>query len=95
MVKLAWRLVVLAVVASAVTFAAQPAAAQNQVQVAQVDEQPAATGEYPNLSGVRAFSAETNYMSLPGYLRWMVFREQSVWLSVPEAKRIVAEQTGG
>jgi hypothetical protein len=31
-------------------------------------------------------------MSLAGYLRWMTFREQGVWLSMPEAQRIVAQQ---
>jgi hypothetical protein len=57
--------------------------------------QPAAAAEYPDVSGLQPWSAESNYMSLPGYLRWMTFREQGVWLSMPEAKRIVAEQLGG
>jgi hypothetical protein len=87
MVKLAWCLVVVAIVAIAVALAAQPAAAQTQ-------EQPQAAGEYPNVGGVQPFLAASNFMSLPGYLRWQVFREQKVWLSVPEAKRIVTEQGG-
>jgi len=53
---------------------------------------PAAAAEYPNVAGLQPFSAETNYMSLAGYLRWMTFKEQSVWLSMAEAQRIVAEQ---
>ncbi len=53
---------------------------------------PASAAEYTNVSGLQTWSAETNYMSLAGYLRWMTFKEQGVWLSMPEAQRIVAEQ---
>jgi hypothetical protein len=99
MVKLAWCLVVVAIVGVAIALAAQPAAAQGQGQTqmdqqAQPAAQPRAAGEYPNVGGLRQFAAESNYMSLPGYLRWQVFMEQKVWLSVPEAKRIVTEQSG-
>jgi hypothetical protein len=98
MVKLAWCLVVVAVVGMAIALVAQPAAAQGQMQMNQTQgqpaEQPRAAGEYPNVGGLRQFAAESNYMSLPGYLRWQVFMEQKVWLSVPEAKRIVTEQAG-
>jgi hypothetical protein len=97
MVKLAWCLVVVAILAVAIALAVQPAAAQGQMQMAQQGQpagQPPAAGEYPNVGGLRPFAAESNYMSLPGYLRWQVFMEQKVWLSVPEAKRIVTEQSG-
>ncbi len=53
---------------------------------------PASAAEYTNVAGLQPWSAESDYMSLPGYLRWMTFKEQGIWLSVPEAKRIVAEQ---
>ncbi len=53
---------------------------------------PAAAAEYPKVAGMQPFAAETNYMSLAGYLRWMTFKDQGVWLSMAEAKRIVAEQ---
>jgi hypothetical protein len=92
MVKLAWCLVVVVVVGITIALVAQPAAAQAQ---GQTQVQTRAAGEYPNVGGVRPFAAESNYMSLAGYLRWQVFMEQQVWLSVPEAKRIVAEQSGG
>lgn len=55
----------------------------------------APAAEYPNVAQLQPFSAESNYMSLPGYLRWMVFQQEGVWLSVAEAKQIVAEQKGG
>jgi len=54
---------------------------------------PAQAAQYTDVSGLQPFAAQTNYMSLAGYLRWMTFKEQGVWLSMPEAKRIVAQQT--
>ena len=74
--KLAWSLLMFVVVGFVVAWATPPAAAQ----------------EYTNVAGLEPWSVETRYMSLPGYLRWMTFQEQGVWLSVAEAKRIVAEQ---
>jgi hypothetical protein len=53
---------------------------------------PAQAADYTNVAGLQPFAAESNYMSLAGYLRWTTFKEQGIWLSVPEAKRIVAEQ---
>ncbi len=53
---------------------------------------PASAAEYTNVAGLQQWSAETNYMSLAGYLRWMTFKDQGIWLSMPEAQRIVAEQ---
>jgi len=54
--------------------------------------QPAAAAQYTDVAGLQSWSAASNYMSLPGYLRWMTFTEQGVWLSMPEARRIVAQQ---
>jgi hypothetical protein len=72
----AWILVVLVMVAMVMTVATMPASA----------------AEYKDVSGMQQFAAESNYMSLAGYLRWMTFKEQGVWLSMAEAKQIVAEQ---
>ncbi len=83
MVKLASFLAIVAIVSVLVALAAAPVAAQQ------------GGGQYPSVSGLTQFSAESNFMSLAGYLRWMTFKEQGIWLSVPEAKRIVAEQSGG
>jgi len=74
--KLAWSLLILTAAAIMVAWAAPPAAA----------------AEYTNVASLESWSAQTNYMSLAGYLRWMTFKDQGVWLSMPEAKRIVAEQ---
>jgi hypothetical protein len=63
---------------------AQPAAAQAQTS--------AAAGEYPDVSGLQPFAAETNYMSLAGYLKWTAFKDNGVWLSMAEAQHIVTAQ---
>lgn len=74
--KLAWSLLILAVAAIMLVWSAPPAAA----------------AEYTNVASLESWSAQTNFMSLPGYLRWMTFQDQGVWLSMVEAKRIVTEQ---
>lgn len=61
--------------------------------VASLATVPAFAAEYKDVSGMQPFAAESNYMSLAGYLRWMTFKEQGLWLSMAEAKQIVAEQT--
>lgn len=47
---------------------------------------------YPDMSGVQPFRPESNYMSLAGYLRWLVFQEVNAWITVAEAARILREQ---
>ncbi|HEX8465370.1 MAG TPA: hypothetical protein VF627_12210 [Abditibacterium sp.] len=65
------------VAASAVAFVAAP---QAQAQ------------QYPNVAGLTPFSAECNYMSKPGYLRYRFFVTSGRFISYEEAARIVAEQ---
>lgn len=48
--------------------------------------------QYPNVSNLAPFSPETNFMSLPGYLRYLSHQATGVWLTYAEAARIVAEQ---
>jgi hypothetical protein len=40
------------------------------------------------------FSAEANYMSLPGYLRWQTFVEEGRWISRLEAVREIKAAGG-
>lgn len=54
----------------------------------------AAAAEYPQVGSLRPFTAETNYMSLPGYLRYLVFLQEREWISRSEAVRIVMQQDG-
>ena len=49
------------------------------------------TGPYANVTNLNAFSAEAAYMSLPGYLRYLIHKGTSQWLTYPEATRIVRE----
>jgi hypothetical protein len=56
---------------------------------------PAAAQTIPNVRGLQPFTAQTNFMSLTGYLRWQYFTENSVWISRAEANNLVASQVGG
>lgn len=51
-------------------------------------------GQYPNVANLKPFSAEANYMSLAGYLRYLVFQQTGQWLTRAEAVRIVDQQKG-
>jgi hypothetical protein len=84
MSKVLGMLLLVLVVGAAVAGTVQPAAAQAQTS-------PAASG-YPDVSGLQPFSAETNYMSQAGYLKWTAFKDQQVWLSMAEAQHIVTAQ---
>jgi hypothetical protein len=50
--------------------------------------------EYPNVSSLVPFSAEANYMSLAGFLRWRHFVTSGEWISRDEAVRVVRQQGG-
>ncbi len=53
------------------------------------------TGRFPQVTGLAPFSPETNYMSLPGYLRWVNYQIAGSWIGYHEAARIVKEQVVG
>ena len=54
---------------------------------------PAASAQtYPNVKNVKAFSAGANFMSLPGYLRYLVHQRTGQWLTLLEAGRAVQQQ---
>lgn len=55
---------------------------------------PALAQQYPNVANLKAYSAEANFMSLPGYLRWLVFQQTGQWISYAEATRVVRQQGG-
>ena len=57
--------------------------------------QPASAQTIPNVRGLQAFTAETRFMSLPGYVRWQYFVENDVWISRAEARALVAAQLPG
>ena len=53
---------------------------------------PAFAQQHPNVSNLKAFAPEANFMSLPGYLRWLVFQQTASWITYAEAARIVQQQ---
>ncbi len=57
--------------------------------------QPASAQTIPNVKGLTPFTGATNYLSLPGYLRWQYFMENKVWISVKEATQLATSQTAG
>lgn len=48
--------------------------------------------EYPNVASLHKFTRESNYMSLPGYLRYLTFVQNGTWISRREAVGIVRQQ---
>jgi len=53
---------------------------------------PALAQQPPFVANLTPFSAAANYMSLPGYLRWLMFKQEGNWITMKEAWDIVDEQ---
>ena len=51
-----------------------------------------AQGAVPNVQGLQPFTAETRYLSLPGFLRWQYYQETASWVTWGEAVAMVREQ---
>lgn len=54
----------------------------------------ASAQQYPNVSTLTPFTAQTSFMSLPGYLRYVSHQQTGQWLTYTEAGRIVHQQGG-
>lgn len=54
--------------------------------------QPAAAQTIPKVQGLTAFAAETNFMSITGFMRWQYFVENNVWISRAEAAELARSQ---
>lgn len=52
----------------------------------------ASAQQAPSVKNLKAFSVETNFMSLPGYLRYLTHQQTGQWLTYQEAVRIVQQQ---
>ena len=50
--------------------------------------------QVPQVGNLEPHSAQTNFMSLEGYLRWLMFQQTNNWITFQEATRIVREQRG-
>jgi hypothetical protein len=79
----------------------QPAPAQSQPQQpAPAQSQPATTapgqnaspGQVPTVSNLKPFSAEADFMSLAGYLRYVMYQQSGQWITRAEATRFVQQQ---
>jgi len=53
---------------------------------------PAFAQQVPNVASLEPFSPEAKFMSLPGYLRWLMFQQSGNWITRQEAVRLVNEQ---
>lgn len=54
----------------------------------------ASAQQYPKIGNIKPFSAAANFMSLPGYLRYLMHKQTGQWLTYGEASRVVRQQTG-
>ncbi|GEM_PF-1402391 len=61
--------------------------------VVRADVPAAGAAGMPNVAGLRPFSIETLYLSQAGYLRYMVYQIQQVWLNPAESERIIRQAT--
>jgi len=72
------------------TAAAQPAAAPAlAAPPAQIDM---ALASLPRVENLKPFSPETQYMSVAGFLRYVVYHQTGTWLTQNEASRMLQEQ---
>lgn len=74
----------LLVIVSGVAFAQTPPA----------PTQSASPGQVPSVASLKPFSIEANFMSLPGYLRYLMHQQTGQWLTYAEATRAVRQQKG-
>jgi hypothetical protein len=49
------------------------------------------TGSYADVRNLKPFTAEADYMSLAGYLRYLTHQRTTQWLTHQEAERIVRQ----
>jgi hypothetical protein len=85
-------LVVLVAVASGVALAQTAPAPTSPSPTA--PGQNASPGQVPTVSNLKPFSAEADYMSLAGYLRYLMYQQTNQWVTYAEATRVVKQQGG-
>jgi hypothetical protein len=52
---------------------------------------PGSTGQIPSVSNLKPFSIEANFMSLAGYLRYLMHQQTGQWMTYAEAVRVVKQ----
>ncbi len=68
---------------------AQTPAQPGQTQPAQTA--PGSTGQMPSVANLKPFSIEANFMSLPGYFRYLMHQQTGQWMTYAEAQRAVKQ----
>ena len=85
---------VVLVVASGVALAQTPSytpPAQTPPQTQPAQTAPGSTGQMPSVSNLKPFSIEANFMSLAGYLRYLMHQQTGQWMTYAEAQRAVKQ----
>ena len=54
--------------------------------------QPPTGGQFPYVANLKPFTPDTNGMSLPGYLRQLVYWQTGKWITISDAGRVVQQQ---
>ncbi|HKV44656.1 MAG TPA: hypothetical protein VJT32_08285 [bacterium] len=49
-------------------------------------------GRWPDVTGLRPYTPETNGMSLAGFLRYLTFQQTGMWISQDDAVRVVSQE---
>ncbi len=82
---------VVLVVASGVALAQTAPPAQTPPAQTPAQTAPGSTGQIPSVANLKAFSIEANFMSLPGYLRYLMHQQTGQWMTYAEAQRAVKQ----
>ncbi len=83
--------VALAQTAPTYTPPAQAPPSQTQPATQPAQTAPGSTGQIPSVANLKAFSIEANFMSLPGYLRYLMHQQTGQWMTYAEAQRAVKQ----
>jgi len=84
----------LVAVASSVAFAQTTPAPTPPSTQPVAPAQNVSPGQVPTVSNLKPFSAEADYMSLAGYLRYLMYQQTNQWVTYAEATRVVKQQGG-
>jgi hypothetical protein len=52
----------------------------------------ASAQQFPNVANLTPFTAQTHFMSLPGYVRYLSHQQSNQWITYAEATRVVQQQ---
>ena len=92
-VSVAALVAVISGVAFAQTYPAQtPPATQPAQTPPATQPSNVSPGQVPTVANLKPFSAEADFMSLPGYLRYLMHQATGQWVTYAEATRVVKQQ---